>query len=461
MKNLGIYPYFILGIICSSVSLASPKIAGLLGIESLNNPAKLLGLEGLPAEVLVARAEKIREREQVDFDISDEMRSHSEAKTQRSQIEYSGMLGIENIVFTQSAAAPQQDYTNNISFVAEPEFLYEWDNGNQLIAFKPFLRLDQHDNQRSHFDVRELIYERASRDWELRVGAGKVFWGVTEFQHLVDIINQTDLVENIDTEDKLGQPMLNVAWIQDWGTMDFFILPYFRERTFPGIEGRLRTQPRVDTDNPIYESSRKEKHIDAAVRYSHYFGDWDIGISHFYGTSREPRFIPSTDSSGNPVFRPLYEIINQTSLDLQATKGSWLWKLEALYRRGQGSPFTTLGGGFEYTFVGAFESSIDVGVLAEYYYDSRGENNLNIFEDDIAVGTRVAFNDAQSSELLAGLVWDRNTGGKFFNIEANRRLTNNFFLELQSRFFIDQDRTDPAFFVTRDDHFKLFLTYNY
>jgi len=54
------------------------------------------------------------------------------------------------------------------------------------------------------------------------------FWGVTEFQHLVDIINQTDLVENIDTEDKLGQPMINLALINDWGTVDLFIMPYFR-----------------------------------------------------------------------------------------------------------------------------------------------------------------------------------------------------------------------------------------
>ena len=52
---------------------------------------------------------------------------------------------------------------------------------------------------------------------KFRVGVGKVFWGVTESQHLVDIINQTDLVENIDTEDKLGQPMLETTWLQNWG----------------------------------------------------------------------------------------------------------------------------------------------------------------------------------------------------------------------------------------------------
>ena len=45
---------------------------------------------------------------------------------------------------------------------------------------------------------------RSNRDWSLSIGLGKVFWGVTEFNHLVDVINQTDLVEGIDGEAKLG-----------------------------------------------------------------------------------------------------------------------------------------------------------------------------------------------------------------------------------------------------------------
>jgi hypothetical protein len=50
----------------------------------------------------------------------------------------------------------------------------------------------------------------------------------------VDIINQTDLVENIDGEDKLGQPMVHFSYFGDWGVVDFFLLPYLRERTYPG-----------------------------------------------------------------------------------------------------------------------------------------------------------------------------------------------------------------------------------
>ena len=142
--------------------------------------------------------------------------------------------------------------------------------------------MDQHNNERTNFDIRELTWLKAAENWELRVGVRKVFWGVTEFQHLVDVINQTGLVENINTEDKLGQPMINLALINDWGTVDLFVLFYFRERKFPGINGRLRTQPVIDDGLSEFESSAKEKHVDFALRYFHYTGDWDISVAHFY-----------------------------------------------------------------------------------------------------------------------------------------------------------------------------------
>ena len=374
--------------------------------------------------------------------------------------QWSGYLGTEFRFFPQDARDSRQ-HDENISLVFESEYYHEWDNGKQSVAIVPFFRLDQHDNERTHFDIRELTWLKAADNWELRVGVRKVFWGVTEFQHLVDVINQTDLVENIDAEDKLGQPMINLALINDWGTVDLFVLPYFRERKFPGINGRLRTQPVIDDGLSKFESSAKEKHVDFALRYSHYIGDWDIGVAHFYGTSRDPRLLPKINSSGVVVLAPFYDIINQTSIDLQATKGNMLWKFEALHRSGQGETYNALASGFEYTFVGIFDSAIDLGLLGEYHYDDRGESAPTIFEDDIGTGMRIAFNDAQSSEALMGLVWDRNTGGKFLNIEASRRIGNDWLLEIEGRSLFSQSSSDPAFAISRDDYLELFLTYNF
>ncbi len=368
----------------------------------------------------------------------------------------SGFIALEARLFPHDPVDPSQ-HGNNLSFYIQPEFHTTWANGRQSLTFEPFYRWDQHDDERTHADIRELLWQIAADSWELRAGISKVFWGVAESQHLVDIINQTDLVENIDREDKLGQPMINLALIRDFGTVDLFLLPGFRERTFPGQEGRLRSLPRVDVDNPLYASAAEEKHVDFAIRWSHYIGDWDFGLAHFAGTSRDPRFVPDLRPGGEMVLVPLYDTIDQTSLDLQATKGDWLWKLEWLTRSGQGDRYTALVGGFEYTAVGILDTSADLGVIGEYHFDDRGESAPTPFEDDIMVGLRLALNDMQSTEALFGIISDLDTSGKSFNLEASRRIGENWMLELEARFFSNIPLNDAMFSFRNDDYLQIEL----
>ena len=173
----------------------------------------------------------------------------------------SGFISGQFQGFFEEPLDPIQSDTN-ISAATRPEFYTEWNEGRDAFTFTPFARIDQRDDQRSHYDIRELNWLHVGSNWELRVGAGIIFWGVTESQHLVDIINQTDLVENIDGEDKLGQPMINLSLIRDWGTVDLFVLPGFRKRTFPGPEGRPRIHPPVNADAAVFESDDEDKHID-------------------------------------------------------------------------------------------------------------------------------------------------------------------------------------------------------
>lgn len=367
--------------------------------------------------------------------------------------EWSGNVSLEGRAFSQSAEhAGQDDQHASISF--EPEYYLDWADGDQRLVFNPFFRYDVHDDERSHVDLRELYWRGTFGDVDLKVGVAKVFWGVAESQHLVDIINQTDLIENIDTEDKLGQPMLNLNLVKEWGTLEFYLLPYFRERTFAGKKGRLRTALVVDTDHETYESSNEEKHVDVAIRWSHFIGDWDIGIAHFSGTSRAPTLVP-TMRGGELVLTPHYEQIDQTSLDLQATKGNWLWKLEAISSRNDLGRYTAAVGGFEYTFVGVGGSVSDLGVLLEYHFDDRDDEATTPFENDIFVGVRLVLNDVQSTELLAGVIVDSDTQATFGNIEASRRLGQSWKISLEARIFSNLDSNDVLFDFRNDDYIEL------
>ncbi len=378
-----------------------------------------------------------------------------------SDWEISGKVTVEELGFFHKSLDSRQ-HRNYISAAIEPEIYREWDNGKQSFILVPFFRYSQHDNHRTHFDIRELTWLLAEDNWELRVGFRKVFWGVTEGQHLVDIINQTDFIENTDTEDKLGQPMINLALIREWGTLDLFILPGFRERTFPGVEGRLRTFPEINVGNAIHEKQGIEKHLAFAVRWSHAIGDWDVGLSHFYGTGREPSFKLNVSPQGALQLRPFYELINQTGLDIQLTDEDWIWKHEAIVRLGQGKAFYASTTGVEYTFFDLFDSGLDLGIVIEYMYDTRGSNNvLAPFQDDILTALRFAFNDIQSTEILAGVLFDRTNNSKFYNIEASRRMGDSFTIDLELRLYSGIPKFDPAYTFRKDDHIRLEVGYHF
>ncbi|GJL77160.1 MAG: hypothetical protein NPINA01_01490 [Nitrospinaceae bacterium] len=372
--------------------------------------------------------------------------------------EFSGFVGGEARVFSQSAIQPgQKDHSG--SFVANPEYYHEFESGSSF-TFVPFFRLDSADDERTHFDIRELTYLWLHDSFELRLGVRKVFWGVTEVVHLIDIINQTDLVENVDTEDKLGQPMVNLSLARDWGTVDFFMLPFFRERTFPGREGRLRGALVVDTDRAVFESAAQEWHTDWAFRYSNTFGDWDAGIYHFIGTGREPTLLPGADGAGNPILIPLYEQIHQTGLDLSYVVEDWLWKLEALYRAGQGNEdYFSWTGGFEYTFTRIYETSMDLGALVEVIFDERGNQATTPLENDIALALRLTVNDPESTEVLLGFVQDMTDNARSAFLETSRRFGDHWKLTVEMRASFSQPVSDLQFDQRADDLIQMELNY--
>ena len=373
-----------------------------------------------------------------------------------SASDWAGFAALEYRGFAHAPLFAEQ-HQSYFSALLQPEYRYRPENSKDTFTFIPFARIDQHDAERSHVDIRELAWVNVQEDHEWRIGIRKVFWGVTESQHLVDIINQTDLVENFDAKSKLGQPMLNFALIKAWGTLDLFVLPYFRERTFIGREGRLRTSPVVASDDAIYQSAQGQQHVDYAARWSKAFADFDLGLSHFVGTSRDPRFLPGTSSSGAAALIPYYDLIQQTGLEFTAPIGSWLWKLEAIHRSGQARAYTASTAGFEYTYSALWGTSTDLGVIFEYLYDSRGVNAFTPFQDDITLGLRLALNDVQSSDLLFTVIQDRHTDARVFNLEANRRLGNNWKVTIQARAFSNIPATDPLYSLRRDDYVELLL----
>ena len=199
--------------------------------------------------------------------------------------------------------------------------------------------------------------------------------------------------------------------------------------------------------------------MDFALRWSHVIGDWDIGLAHFHGTGREPRLLPGLDSGGNPALIPQYDQIDQTSIDAQFTGDATLWKLEAITRSGQGDRFIAAVGGFEHTLFGVFDSNADIGLLAEYLYDGRDDDApFTPADNDLFVGSRLTLNDEQDTTLLAGAIVDLDTQAMFVSVEAERRLGDDWKLELEGRAFVDVPADDLSAGIRDDDFVTVRLT---
>ncbi len=389
-------------------------------------------------------------------------------------VEITGRLSPETRLYSETAAYPGQ--RSHASGLAAEMTLYMEDEDGRSITVTPFYRYDAGDPDRTHGDLREaflLLYGDVGEDeWELRLGVDRVFWGVVESRPLVDIVNQTDLVENPNEKTKMGQPMAHVTWSGDWGALELFALTGHRERTFPGRHGRLRAGLVVDHDLTSYESADEEWHLDLAARFTSSFGPVDIGLSVFDGTSREPTLLPALAGS-EFVLAPFYEQITQFGLDTQITTGSWLLKLEAIHRAGaqnrrldrnlkyEEEDYAAVIAGAEYTINAVWDSDADLSLIGELARDGRGEWATNAFENDILLAARLGLNDEQSTEFTVSVLESLANSTRVLSAEFKRRLSENWSLHVESTAYFNVDETDVIYEVRRDSFIGVNLDYNF
>ena len=108
-------------------------------------------------------------------------------------VEVNGKVGLSALLYTNKPlkyfnsinTGYSEQHQQQWSVLSEIEFYQGWNDDQDSLLFKPYVRIDQHDDERTHFDIRELVWQHIADDWELRTGISKVFWGVNEANHLV------------------------------------------------------------------------------------------------------------------------------------------------------------------------------------------------------------------------------------------------------------------------------------
>jgi len=325
----------------------------------------------------------------------------------------------------------------------------------QQLTVKPWLRHDTRDSDGNRVDFPELSYLYVGDGLSFKIGRSQVFWGVTESAHLVNIINQTDLIDDPRGESFIGQNMVNLNIELDQGNLEFYLLQGFEPRPFAGEGGRFSLPFSIDS-KVRYAPDHQSQHFDYAFRWYQFLGPLELGLSYFGGTSRDPVFRSSDiklEFSGEDltsvVLQPTYYTIDQLGLDAQLLLGNWALKLEAIERHGEETwlpsddrVYRAAATGFEYTQVGVLDSRWDFGYILEYVYDDRRELAPTFADNDWRLGLRWAFNDIRNSSMLLGFNVDRQTREQLFTLEAETRITANSTLEARAWWFRGSDLPD-------------------
>ena len=367
-------------------------------------------------------------------------------------------LGINYQYFPSPSDYLKDDFRGNAELYVAFEYRDNYLQDLITVNIDGYYNYNQRDNNRTLADFNAFSVSYFGNNFDLSAGIMTEFWGVTESKHLVDIINQTNIADDIDEETKLGQPMLNAKLYLDWGSVQVIWMPVFRERIFSSVDGRVRPALVIDDSLAKFESSDGKNHNDFAARYSHTLGIWDFGFSYFKGTARNPLLIPETNQENELVLAPYYEQIGQAGLDLQMTYEGLLLKVEAIDHDSeiQKNYFATVSG-FEYTQVGLFNSSMDIGYIAEYLYDERGKLATTPFADDVFLGLRLIANNISQTTFLLGSYLDRDTDSAVWRLELETRLQDGLTLTLDGQAFTRQQPGDMLYDFKNDDYLTLGL----
>lgn len=327
---------------------------------------------------------------------------------------------------------------------AQLEFNHAFGDSDQLSAIV-FARGDSVDDERNLADVRELLWLHSDDAYQLRAGVGQIGWGVNELFKITDLINQKDRSE-LPYQRKLGQPMVSLSFYWGEDLIELYSLYGVRPAWFPGEDGRLRFPILVDPENEEYDWGATGR-WDFAARWKTRVWDMDVALSHFYGMTRDPYFIFNYDFN-DPYMIPVYEKVNQSSMEWQHLLSDVLLRAEFTYQTGSLEQFESVAGGLEYTFGSVFESDYDLTWYLEGIWDSRDHIYGTLFDRDVGIAARLALNDERDSNLLLGVVADTRYNEWFGTVFWSNTIGESWTLNVTGQYFYaNDDRYDPAEYI--------------
>jgi len=267
---------------------------------------------------------------------------------------------------------------------ANIEFKKDFDEG--MLFLKVEVLQDMKESSRKYENINELYYKHEFESVDLKVGKDIKYWGSLELHNISDIYNEKNIENDAFNKDKkLGTSGLTLS--------------YFMAN---------------DDEISLIVSEDKTKTNDADVFIKYSGSRDDIA-------SRDFSYILSNK---NEQLLMYHTLINENTI----------YKLEYKYENKLKK--YELGIGTEHTLYGIVDKK-DLGLLLEYYKSDK----LTNYQNDLFLAIRYSFNDESSSDILSGIINNRDDDKYTYSFEFNTRIANSYKIKIN---YLKNDALDVA-----------------
>ena len=324
-------------------------------------------------------------------------------------------------------------------------------------------RLDREDPERTLLVIEEAWMEWRIKPFKLRVGIDMLNWTATEAFHPADILNSRNLDSDLRNYEKVGEPMVALSLRTGSGTLTLYHMPTFIEPILPSSGSRLSLSGgqevelgRLDTSGSLTNTWFVPQF---ALRLTHVFDNIDLSIHAIHHQDRSQPAIALSQNQPTAVF----QMVTQVGGTYQQVIDALLFKLEFGWRMFHspaddteliffdGNPGQADHGrvalGLEYGFnhSSGAESTLLLEAQVVIGPERKLAATLDIFQADVLVGYRLAFNNVSSTVLTASLIGDVEYLGECIGVVGlETRLSDTWSLRGSARLVIAEQADLPV-----------------
>jgi len=404
--------------------------------------------------------------------------------TARADVDFDsrGELGTESRLFWPDDT--KDTYIGNVAVVGRLQVDAELQDPGPVdevsARARVFSRLDPHDHARSRVVPEDLYLNVELGRLRARAGYQMINWSATEAFHPADVINSRILDGSFENPEKIGELIGSLRFEIPDGNIEVFFMPLFTEPVFASSRSPLSLTGQdiglggalvLERDGDITDQSIQAQW---GTKVQQTIGDADIAVHVLQHVDRSQPLVVLEPTTFTP--RPLFQALTQVGLTYQHALDTTMLKLEGAYRvfDRPGSGVTALGpiprrnhvliaAGIEQS-ISAGDGS-DTALLLEGQaliptQDDYPELLEPLFQHDILIGMRHAFNDAQSTAILMTVIVDvEHPDQLVMGASLNRRLGEQWGMTTGLRFFRvpPDDPSAPVLFERLHDQHQIYF----